>query len=209
MSWVVYFVGGYFPWDPIPMAGNQEIGRCPTRGKSEGSVGRRQKVCKWGIHPGFEIQKSKTGVSVAPETGSSPKLFFGKIKLIGLVDVTPFSVLCKLLKQDLWQFNHFCLGYHSTCKQWKVDFVACPSQVIGYFFVLNFFLEIFPRNNYTSFSNGKWTSDRVAGSNSLLGIDFFLKAFQNTFISSGIVWSTDICVVSVFLRVKNLNVLSG
>ena len=56
----------------------QMVSRCHTRGKSEESV-----ACKWGIHPGFETQcrhhqKSKTGVSVAPQKASN---FFFQIKL--------------------------------------------------------------------------------------------------------------------------------
>ena len=48
------------------------VSRCCTRGESEDHTG--EKACRKGIHPGFETQgrhhqKSKTGVTVAPQKG--------------------------------------------------------------------------------------------------------------------------------------------
>ena len=49
------------------------VSRCHTRGESEDHTSEEARK---GIHPGFENQKSKTGVSVAPRKGlMSSKIF--------------------------------------------------------------------------------------------------------------------------------------
>ena len=65
------------------LAAKRSAGVAPE-GNLKNPLYTSKKACKWGIHPGFETQdrghqKSKTGVSVAPQKGPtimSSKFFF-------------------------------------------------------------------------------------------------------------------------------------
>ena len=81
-------------------AGHPEVGRCSTRGESQGicDTYTSTKCEKGRTHSGFETQrrhhqKSKTGVSVAPQKGLMSYKNFKKKYAVGTFHVSASSTL--------------------------------------------------------------------------------------------------------------------